>query len=134
MRRILDRPVDDIVDEPTEPWAPASLLVTDSIPGFRTRWVRKDILDKKMEEGWVPVEADSSVSPARTIIDGSQQGKYVTKRNLILCKMPEAKAKARDAYFRRQTDAAAQTATEQFREKFGSKETYGEGLEKDQVD
>ena len=134
MRTILDSPK-EIKDEPTEPWSPAAILTHKPRPGFRSKWIRKDLLDKKTLEGWVPREADmNEVSPGKTIIDGSQQGKYVTKRNLVLCDMPETKAKSRDAYFKRLTDAATQSATESFKEKFGNRETYGEGLKEDQVD
>jgi len=84
-------------NESTTPWKPAQILDVKPIPGFRLRWVRKDNLEKSKTEGWIPIEAKDYLT--RTIIDGTPLGTYVTKRNLILCKMPEAMAKGRDAYF-----------------------------------
>jgi len=85
------------IKEATTPWEPAKVLDVAKIPGFRLRWIRKDNLEKSKAEGWIPIEAKDYTE--RTIIDGTQLGTYVTKRNLILCKMPEAMAKGRDAYF-----------------------------------
>ena len=109
-------------EEPTEPWKPASILNVDKIEGKRSKWVRKDLLEKRLAEGWVPREAKDT-TPS-TIIDGSQQGSYVTKRNLILCDMPEAKAKGRDAYYKHLTDGAIGESIKNLKEKTHG-ETYG---------
>lgn len=92
----------------TTPWKPSPLLECKPIPGYRLRWCRLNTLEKSKAEGWIPVEAKDYLE--RTIIDGSQLGTYVTKRNLLLCKMPEAMAKSRDAYFAAKSkDALAET-------------------------
>ena len=118
-------------EEPTEPWKPASILTADKLEGRRSRWVRKDQLEKRMSEGWVPREAKDTTP--KTILDGSQQGSYVMKRNLILCDMPEAKAKSRDAYYKHLTDGAVEDSISKLKEKtqggtYGKIEvTQGEG-------
>jgi hypothetical protein len=109
-------------EEPTEPWKPASVLVATKLEGKRSRWVRKDQLEKRIAEGWTPREAKDTTP--KTILDGSQQGSYVTKRNLILCDMPEAKAKGRDAYYKRLTDGAIGESVQELKRKTHG-ETYG---------
>jgi len=109
-------------EEPTEPWKPASILNVDKIAGKRSKWVRKDLLEKRIAEGWTPREAKDTTP--KTILDGSQQDSYVTKRNLILCDMPEARAKSRDAYYTKLTDGAMEESTENLKKKTHG-ETYG---------
>lgn len=98
----------EIKTPPTTPWKPASYLNVPSKyrkPGFRLRWVRKDDLDKKIEEGWTPVVGSTNkIAPEKTIIDGTQLDTTVQKRTLILCEMPEEIAKAREAFFAKLTD------------------------------
>jgi len=97
--------------KPTQPWKPASYLnVPDALrrPGYRLRWVAKDQLDRKIEEGWIPVTktkgASNIVAPEKTIIDGTQIDTTVQKRTLILCEMPEETAKAREEFFAKLTE------------------------------
>jgi len=88
----------------TQPWRPVSQLFSRKLNGMRPRWVRKDLLEKRIEEGWQPRLSDSKSrleSPESTIIDGSPLSKYVIKRGMILCDMPEALAQSREAYYRR---------------------------------
>jgi hypothetical protein len=71
----------------TQPWRPASILTAQKNPGMRPRWVRKDLLEKRIEEGWQPRLSDTKSrveSPEKTIVDGVPLGRYVTKRNLVL--------------------------------------------------
>jgi hypothetical protein len=116
-------------EEPNEPWRPAALLITPQEAGKRRRWVRLDLLDRKKLEGWTPVEAKDETE--KTIIDGTQAHSYVKKRNLILCEMPEGKAKQRDAYFKNKTDLSEKDAVATFKGKFSKGETYGDITKED---
>lgn len=89
----------------TEPWRPVSMLeVTGKEDGYRYRWVRKDLLDKRVLEGWEPVVATKKArveAPEATIIDGTPLSTYVIKRGLVLCRMPLDRVQARTEYYRR---------------------------------
>lgn len=92
----------------TEPWRPASMLTCKPIPGMRPRWVRKDLLEKRMAEGWQPrISTDKGRidAPEKTLVDGKPLSSYVVKRNLVLCDMPEEMAKSREEYYRKLTDS-----------------------------
>lgn len=128
---IVQKPTNIQKKEPTEPWRPAALLDLPPVPGRRIRWVHKDKLARKLQEGWKVIEAKSDPSESR-IIDGTQKGSYIMKGNLIACEMPEEVAKSRDAYFQRMTDASLSAATKSFKGKFGASETYGEGASDDE--
>jgi hypothetical protein len=100
-----------------EPWRPASILTSSKLPGMRPRWVRKDVLEKRIEEGWQPrlSESKSRVeSPEKTIVDGIPLGRYVTKRNLVLCDMPEELAMSREDYFRHMNDTSMKGQKQQY--------------------
>ncbi len=100
------------VKKHTEPWSPAKLLQVKAIPGWRLQWMRKDTLSERLEEGWEVVKGKDLIS--RTVIDGSQMDSTVTKRNLILCKMPEDLAKQMDAYHDRKAAEAIEDSVRAF--------------------
>jgi hypothetical protein len=94
-------------DRATQPWRPVSQLFSTKLQGMRPRWVRKDLLEKRIEEGWQPRLSDSKSrleSPESTIIDGTPLSRYVIKRGMILCDMPEQLARSREAYYRKISD------------------------------
>lgn len=94
-----------------EPWRPASLLTARKKQGFRSRWVRKDLLEKRIEEGWTPRQSNikSRVdSMEQTLIDGRPLSTYVVKRNLVLCDIPEELAASRDAYYKKLASSGLQ--------------------------
>ena len=102
---------------PNEPWRPASILTAFKKAGMRPRWVRKDLLEKRVEEGWQPRMSDSRnrvESPEKTIVDGIPLGNYVTKRNMVLCDMPEEMARSRESYFKRINDEGLKAQKQQF--------------------
>jgi len=113
----------------TKPWQPASILVVpDAIKakysGKRLRWIRKTDLDRKMAEGWEPVQGQDKTE--RTVIDGAQADSKIIKRELILCNMPEEMAKSRDAYYAEKTNSALESSVDEYKRKAGGeKETYG---------
>jgi hypothetical protein len=118
--------------KPTTPWKPASMLtVSGKDPAYRYRWVRKDLLDKRLEEGWEPAIKTTSSrieAPETTIIDGSPLTSYITKRGLVLCRMPKETAQARAAYYKKMTDGGFPTIVEELREKVGVDPSTGKDL------
>ena len=101
----------------TQPWRPVSQLFSIKIPGMRPRWVRKDLLEKRIEEGWQPRLSDSKnrlEAPEKTIIDGVPLSKYVMKRGMILCDIPEALAQSREDYYRRLNDGGLRSQNAEF--------------------
>lgn len=101
---------------PTTPWKPAEILKVAKKPGFRQKWVREDIVDKFLSEGWKFVEdkKKASVSP-KTIVDGVPLSTAVRKRELVLMEITEALAKGRDAYYKSLTDGALKGSVEEFK-------------------
>ena len=104
----------------TTPWKPASMLsVVGKDPNYRYRWVRKDLLDKRLEEGWEPVVASAKSrleAPESTTVDGTPITTYTIKRGLILCRMPEETALARTAYYKKMSDGALPRVVEKLQE------------------
>lgn len=101
----------------TEPWKPASILsVIKRKEGMRDRWVRKDLLDKKVLEGWEPVQSGAETAPTLTLLDGTQLDRTVQKRNLILCRMPEELAVNRNKYFQKLTDESEEIPSRELEE------------------
>ncbi len=107
----------------TEPWKPSQLLAVKEMPGWRLRWVRKDLLERKVDEGWEPVKAKDLTD--RTIIDGAQVDSLITKRNLILCRMPESLAKSRDAHYAGKSRDAIKETVRTFEESGDKGLSYG---------
>jgi len=92
----------------TQPWRPASILTATRLAGMRPRWVRKDLLEKRVEEGWQPRLSDTKgrvEAPEKTMIDGVPLSRFVTKRGMVLCDMPEEMAQSREKYYRDMNDA-----------------------------
>lgn len=113
------------VKKATEPWRPASILVSTHRPGFRSKWCRKDILDKRMAEGWEPRIRGKNDAPETTITDGTPLSQYVTKRNLVLCDMPEELAISRERYFQRMADDSLQSEVNRFKGEINTTENKG---------
>ena len=97
------------IKKPTQPWKPASHLnVTGKDPNYVYKWVRRDNLDKSLNEGWEVVTSGKVQNSEKTDIDGSKIDSTITKRNLILCRMPIEVKQSRDEYYRRLTDSNVQ--------------------------
>jgi hypothetical protein len=118
----------------TTPWKPSAILtVRKKEVGFRTRWVRQNLLEKKMAEGWEPVRAisggkmESNSANTVTLTDGSRLDSIVKRRNLILCRMPEELAEGREAYFANLTDEKSVAAIKTFGGDESSKDKTGTG-------
>lgn len=101
--------------KPTTPWAPASLLSgVKPRPGFRGRWARADMVEKRKLEGWVIIEAHGVTG--KTILDGTKLGSFTKSRGLVWMEIPEALAKERDAYYKALTDGAMKSKMDEFKE------------------
>jgi len=96
-------------EEHEEVWLPPSVLeAPPPREGFRQRWVSTQILGtevphhtmKRFREGWQP-RSPETVPPDFQIptIEHAQYGGCVGVEGMILCEMPESRAKARDQYF-----------------------------------
>lgn len=101
---------------PTTPWKPAEVLKLPKKPGFRQKWVREDIVDKFLAEGWKFVEdKKKALNPPKTIVDGASLSTTVRKRELVLMEMPEVLAKERDAYYKSLSDGALAGSVSEFK-------------------
>lgn len=101
----------------TTPWKPASILhVDDKDPNYNYKWCRRDTLDKRLAEGWEPVSAKSGTKAgSMTLIDGTQLNNLICKRNLVLCRIPRERAKAREEYFSRKTESAVEAQLNEYK-------------------
>ena len=102
----------------TTPWKPASILsLTFQESGKRYRFGKPERHDKKLQEGWIPVEKGAKDAPKileDSLVDGSPLGSYASKRGLILYKMSEEIAQARDKYYSDQANVALDKEVEDF--------------------
>ena len=101
----------DKVKSPTT-WTPPSSLDAPPAPdGFRHRWIRTEPMgfddtknmSGKIRSGWELVRADEYPG---TDYPSVKEGKYagvIGVGGLVLARIPEEVAKAREEYFRRQT-------------------------------
>lgn len=93
---------------PSDAWIPANLLpIPKPEPGYVFKWVRSSFFDKadtknvskSLREGWVPVRAEDYPDLKITSDIGSQFKGNIEYGGLLLCKMPEERAKARQRHF-----------------------------------
>ena len=101
----------DKVKRPTT-WTPPSSLDAPPAPdGYRHRWIRTETMgfddtknmSGKIRSGWELVRADTYPG---TDYPSVKEGKYagvIGVGGLVLARIPEEVAKAREEYFRRQT-------------------------------
>ena len=101
----------DKVKRPTTWTPPASLDAPPAPDGFRHRWIRTETMgfddtknmSGKIRSGWELVRADEYPG---TDYPSVKEGKYagvIGVGGLVLARIPEEVAKAREEYFRRQT-------------------------------
>ena len=95
-------------------WTPPSSLDAPPAPnGYRHRWIRAEVLGKddtknmsgKVRSGWELVRADQY---PETDYPTVKEGKYagvIGVGGLVLARIPEEIATAREPYFRQQTEA-----------------------------
>ena len=103
----------DKVKRPTT-WTPPSSLDAPPAPdGFRHRWIRAETMgfddsqnmSGKLRSGWELVRADQYPgTDYPTVKDGKYAG-VIGVGGLLLARIPEEIAKAREDYFNKQTEA-----------------------------
>jgi hypothetical protein len=103
----------DKVKRPTT-WTPPSSLDAPPAPdGFRHRWIRAETMgfddsqnmSGKIRSGWELVRADQYPgTDYPTVKDGKYAG-VIGVGGLLLARIPEEIAKAREEYFNKQTEA-----------------------------
>ena len=96
------------------PWVQGgSLEAPKARPGYTQRWLRVAVkgkddainISKKFREGWKPRPADTVPLHYQTAkIEHGRFAGFIGVEGMILCEMPIARAKARKAYIRDQTD------------------------------
>ena len=93
-------------------WTPPSSLDAPPAPdGFRHRWIRTEVLgfddsknmSGKIRSGWELVRADAYPDKAYPQVKEGKYAGVIGVGGLVLAKIPEEVAKAREEYFRKQT-------------------------------
>jgi hypothetical protein len=94
-------------------WRPASRLgFLDTPDGFRARWCNSDEanIQKKMTEGWVPVNkttfpgaAHLRTGAAKEVAEGQNLGSAVRYREMVGMMLPKDIYEARTEYFKNET-------------------------------
>ncbi len=113
-------PVHD-VDE--EPWVrPTALNAPTARKGYRQRWIRCGAFGKddstniarKFREGWKPrpMETVPDADNFQQIGSGRFVG-FIGIEGMVLCEMPEKRARQRDAYYKGLTQARTQAIDQQ---------------------
>lgn len=106
-------------------WRPASALPEiPEVPGWRFRFVRKSIygaadptnMSKKRREYWVPVALSEMPGLEDFVDPDARNSGLVEIGGLILHKMPEEMARAREAFYRNRSNTEIAAAEAQYRE------------------
>ena len=101
----------DKVKRPTT-WTPPSSLDAPPAPeGFRHRWIRAESMgfddtknmSGKIRSGWELVRADKYPGTEYPVLKEGKYAGVIGVGGLLLARIPEEVAKAREAYFRQQT-------------------------------
>jgi len=94
-------------------WTPPSSLDAPPAPdGFRHRWIRTEVLgfddtknmSGKMRSGWELVRADEYPEKSYPSMKDGKYAGVIGVGGLVLARIPEEVAKAREDYFRKQTE------------------------------
>ena len=103
----------DKVKRPTT-WTPPSSLDAPPAPdGFRHRWIRTETMgfddtknmSGKIRSGWELVRADEYPGTEYPVLKEGKYAGVIGVGGLVLARISEELAKAREDYFRRQTEA-----------------------------
>tara|TARA_R110000803_G_scaffold91406_4_gene158788 strand:+ start:214 stop:693 length:480 start_codon:yes stop_codon:yes gene_type:complete len=107
-------PSRDEEDRAEAAWIPPAVLDAPPVrEGFRQRWVATSILGepvphhtvRRLREGWTPRPKDTVPDsfPVPTIAHGEYEG-FIGVEGMLLCELPEARARARERYFKGKTN------------------------------
>ena len=108
----------EIEQRAPDSWLPRSSLPDPTPePGWVFRWIRIGFGNKggddaqnvsgRLREGWVVVRPEEQPAIARTLARGGQGEDRIVVGELMLCKIPSETAKARFAYYNRQSKLQA---------------------------
>jgi len=95
-------------------WTPPSSLDAPPAPdGFRHRWIRTEVLgfddtknmSGKIRSGWELVRADQYPEANYPSVQDGKYAGVIGVGGLLLARIPEEVAKAREAFFKQQTQA-----------------------------
>ena len=103
-------------DKDTKPktWTPPSSLDAPPAPdGFRHRWIRAEVvgfddtknMSGKIRSGWELVRADQYPEANYPSVQDGKYAGVIGVGGLLLARIPEEVAKAREAFFKQQTQA-----------------------------
>ena len=93
-------------------WTPPSSLDAPPAPeGFKHRWIRTEVLgmddtknmSAKLRSGWELVRGDEYPGSAYATVKEGKYAGVIGVGGLVLARIPEEIAKARDEYYRKQT-------------------------------
>jgi hypothetical protein len=93
-------------------WTPPSSLDAPPAPeGFKHRWIRTEVLgmddtknmSAKLRSGWELVRGDEYPGDSYATVKEGKYAGVIGVGGLVLARIPEEIAKARDEYYRRQT-------------------------------
>jgi hypothetical protein len=93
-------------------WTPPSSLDAPPAPdGFRHRWIRTEVLGMddtknmsgKLRSGWELVRGDEYPDQTYATVKEGKYAGVIGVGGLVLARIPEEIAKARDEYYKRQT-------------------------------
>jgi hypothetical protein len=93
-------------------WTPPSSLDAPPAPeGFKHRWIRTEVLgfddtknmSAKLRSGWELVRGDEYPGQTYATVKEGKYAGVIGVGGLVLARIPEEIAKARDEYYRRQT-------------------------------
>lgn len=99
-------------------WEPARALnLVKKDAGFRYRWASADPanLEKKQAEGWEFASGPEVHDRPKGVEHGKQIGSLKQYRDVVLMRIPEDMARARDEYMRTQTDAQTKGITKRLK-------------------
>ena len=93
-------------------WTPPSSLDAPPAPvGFKHRWIRTEVLgfddtknmSAKLRSGWELVRGDEYPGDSYATVKEGKYAGVIGVGGLVLARIPEEIAKARDEYYRKQT-------------------------------
>jgi hypothetical protein len=103
-----------VSDKRPTTWTPPSSLDAPPAPdGFRHRWIRAEVvgfddtknMSGKIRSGWELVRADQYPEANYPSVQDGKYAGVIGVGGLLLARIPEEVAKAREAFFKQQTQA-----------------------------
>ena len=117
-------------DADNNPWTLDLLKVMHKRKDFRLRWVNRDSVQKKQEQGWLVANKKDYGGLGDAVVgEESADGTVIRRREMVLLEMPEELARQRDAFIRHKTDRRSADARSLAKREVGKVEqAYGEKI------